>query len=367
MLSDFGRAQTMAGAVGNGRMHVEAESHRPFMHTRSLAEIPEETIEWLWPGRIPYGKLTCFAGHPGSAKSWMTFDIASRLSNGVGWPDIREPIEPGATVFIVAEDDAADTIKRRARLAGADLSLIHIEQGVTRTADGEPRYCCLDSDIGAIEDAVVRNNAKLLVIDPVSSFLGDVNSHRDSDVRSVLGPLVKMAARTECAVVNVHHFSKGGANAMALLRVMGSLAFVGVSRAAWLVYRDKKPRGEKDTFIMADIRASLVEDPTAISFQIIDEVLNWSAEPVDITADMLMARENKNPEEKSEADAAADWLMELLAVGAMPVKEIQEAARAEGHSWRTLERCKRSLGVNAKRVGEGRQRPWLWELESFAE
>ena len=37
-------------------------------------KIKERKLEWLWPGRIPIGKLTVIAGDPGFGKSLFTRD-----------------------------------------------------------------------------------------------------------------------------------------------------------------------------------------------------------------------------------------------------------------------------------------------------
>jgi hypothetical protein len=51
------------------------------------ANVKPERVEWLWAGRIPYGKLTIFDGDPDKGKSMITVDIAARVTTGRGFPD----------------------------------------------------------------------------------------------------------------------------------------------------------------------------------------------------------------------------------------------------------------------------------------
>lgn len=93
----------------------------PWTIERRLDGVKRETLKWLWPGRIPLGKLTLLAGDPGLGKSLVTLDIASRVSNGWSWPDNPLVSQPAGDVILLnAEDDLADTIAPRLDRAGAD-------------------------------------------------------------------------------------------------------------------------------------------------------------------------------------------------------------------------------------------------------
>ena len=85
----------------------------------------------MWPGRFPLGKVTLIAGDPGLGKSFLTLDMASRLSRGADWPDAAYPSRlPGPPPLIPAEDDPADTIRPRLDAMGADTSKIRVLDGV---------------------------------------------------------------------------------------------------------------------------------------------------------------------------------------------------------------------------------------------
>lgn len=86
----------------------------------SIEAIKPKPLSWLWPNRIPLGKLTILAGDPGLGKSLLTLDLAARISKGYKFPD-GEEAEIGDIILISAEDDPADTIRPRLEAAGADL------------------------------------------------------------------------------------------------------------------------------------------------------------------------------------------------------------------------------------------------------
>jgi hypothetical protein len=68
------------------RVIANCDPNHPQAILKGLAGVTREMLEWLWPGRIPLGKLTLLAGDPGLGKSFVTLDIAARVSRGDAWP-----------------------------------------------------------------------------------------------------------------------------------------------------------------------------------------------------------------------------------------------------------------------------------------
>ncbi len=96
----------------------------------------------------------------------------------------------------------------------------------------------LQADLERLKAEIVkRDNVKLVIIDPISSYLGKVDSHKTLTFDSVLEPLGEMAARLRVAIICNNHFSKGGGNANS--RVIGSVAFVNQARAPFIVTPDE--------------------------------------------------------------------------------------------------------------------------------
>ena len=162
-----------------------------------LAECTPKRLHWLWPGRVPLGKLTLLIGDPGLGKSFVTLDVAARVSRGQSLPALEgetpsAATAPGSVVLLSAEDDALDTIHPRLAAAGADLNRIDVLKAIRlqRASDGtsfEAQFS-LQSDVALLEDAIAaRDNCRLVVIDPITAYLGRSDSHRNSEMRALLG------------------------------------------------------------------------------------------------------------------------------------------------------------------------------------
>ena len=54
-------------------------------------------IDWLWPGRIPIGKLTLIEGESNSGTSFLMADMAARVTNGSSWPGVVPTAQPTAS------------------------------------------------------------------------------------------------------------------------------------------------------------------------------------------------------------------------------------------------------------------------------
>jgi hypothetical protein len=75
------------------------------------ADYPAEGVEWLWPGRIPIGKVTLMVGDPGNGKSLVALDVAARVSRGRAWPEetkIPLPVLGEATILKNSGEGALD-------------------------------------------------------------------------------------------------------------------------------------------------------------------------------------------------------------------------------------------------------------------
>src|SRR5829696_4119780 len=124
----------------------------PLLVGRLLSEVEPEQVEWLWPGRLPLGKLAVLDGDPGLGKSAVTLDLAARISAGLELPD-GQPCEPAGVVLLSAEDGLRDTIRPRLDAAGADSEKIVALSTVVEAKTGE-RVLSLTKDLATIERAI---------------------------------------------------------------------------------------------------------------------------------------------------------------------------------------------------------------------
>jgi hypothetical protein len=345
---------------------------RASLTTRCLSDVEAKPIRWLWPGRIARGKLTIIAGDPGLGKSQITASIASVVTTGGLWPVDRDKCERGDVLFLTAEDDPADTLRPRLEAAGADLTRVRIIDGVIRgyTGDGSQKSgtFSLGDDLQALEAKLAElGNVAVVVIDPISAYLGDTDSHKNSDVRGLLAPLSELAARHNVAIIGVSHMSKA-TGAKALMRVNGSLAFVAAARAAYVVVSDST---DKTRRLFLPMKNNVGPDATGLAFRIegvtvassagplATSRVSWESEPVSQTADEAMQAESGscNP---SALDEATDWLREILAAGPVAAAELFGQAKADAIADKTLRRASKVLEVRKMKVGM--TGGWSWSL-----
>jgi hypothetical protein len=111
------RAGQQPGGNGNRSHEAPPEPESPLQLGTLLSTVKPERVDWLWPGRIPFAKLTIVDGDPGLGKSVLSLDLAARVTRGLPMPfEDREPgeeREPAGVVLLSAEDGLADTIRPR--------------------------------------------------------------------------------------------------------------------------------------------------------------------------------------------------------------------------------------------------------------
>ena len=321
------------------------------------ANVQPKRVTWIWPGRIPAGKVTMFDGDPGLGKSTITVDLTARLTTASPMPDDHKPDKPMGVSLLSAEDGVEDTIVPRLKVAGANLDLVTIIDHVTD--EGGSRPVELPADLDRIETYAasllygeVGYTPGLLVVDPVMAYLGgEVNAHRDQDVRRVLHRLKVMAEITGMGVLAVRHLNKMTGSS-ALYRGGGSIGLIGAARAGLLVGVDPDDEHRR---ILAVSKSNLAAKPPSLAYRVVGEELYDTAKVVwegasGHTADDLLGRPVERAAPKQ--DEAETFLQDALAGGPRPRAWIEKAAAAKGISWRTVERAKAALEVIVERRGE---------------
>jgi putative DNA primase/helicase len=321
-------------------------------------------IEWLWRGHFVQGAINIVAGDPGLGKSFLAMDIAARISRGKPWP-VGEPdtrdAPCGSVIMLAAEDDPAFTIKPRLAAAGADMTKIACIEGVRLLGEDGVSFFDLSSDICHLDEAMVAlPDTKLLIVDPIDSYLGKTDSHVNAQVRGVLAPLQAWAARHNIAVIVVKHLNKGEST-NPLYRITGSIAFAACARSVWLVGQDE---GDSERRIAAPVKMNLGPMPKAFAFTLSPAqsdpetaVVEWEPEEVDRGANEVLF--GKNTSKLSEAVA---WLSMTLANADGPIEGnvVKEEAEEEGIAPHTLQRARKQLRVVA--APSGQQGKWHWSL-----
>lgn len=332
---------------------------RPQADVVLLSTVAPRPIAWLWPGRLARGKETLLSGDPGAGKSFVAIDLAARVSVGAAWPDLAAGGRPAGVVLVCGEDDVADTIRPRLDAAGGDPARVAVLQTV-RGAEGRRRGVTL-ADLPAIGTALdaVRDPA-LLVIDPLGLHLGDVDDHRNAEVRGALGALVDLARERGVALLVVHHLRKADGRGVALS--LGSIGIVGAARIGLVAVRDPDDPARR---LLIPAKVNIADDRTGHAYRIAGEPprVEWEPGTTTDTLDEVLERLRRGQERRRTGPAveeAGAWLRQQLATGPVPVADLHDRARGAGFSPRTLRRARESLAVVVQKVGMGRG--WTWGL-----
>ena len=329
-------------------------------------DLTPEPYRWLWQYWLAMGKLHILAGAPGQGKTTIAMAMAATITIGGRWPD-GSRCAPGNVLIWSGEDDPADTLVPRLMAAGADRARCFFIEGARR--DGEVVPFDPARDLGQLLEAIEKiGGISLLVIDPVvSAVTGD--SHKNTEVRRALQPLVDLAAKCDCAVLGITHFAKGGQGTDPAQRVVGSVAFTAVARVVMVAAKVKGDEEGQDTRILARSKSNIGPDDGGFQYHLEQSEplpgihashIAWG-KAVEGTARELLTDPDDGPQDEgagSAKEAAEEFLLELLKDGATATKHIQEQAKEAGISWATVRRASDAMGVK-KRPSNG---SWYWQL-----
>lgn len=329
------------------------------------SDVAPEPVVWLWDGRIAIGTTTMIAGNPGLGKSQLMAYLAATVTTGRRMVDGSVPPD-GDVLYLTAEDSFGSTVVPRLLAAGADLRRVHFVDAVAADA-GQERGFDLVRDCRALDALLYRRtDVRLVIIDPVTAYLGATDSHRTSDVRGVLRPLERVAQAHHVAVVLVSHLNKGG-GAEAITRVTGSLAFVAAARSAYLVTRDPQDENRR---LLLTVKQNLAIEAEGLAFTVESELVEgqqgasvptsrivFLPGTVMMTADEALAAQTEG-RDRSKIEEAADWLRAALADGPRTTAELERLAKADGLAFRTVERGAKVAGVTRVRAGFGVPAHW---------
>jgi hypothetical protein len=323
----------------------------PTLAVRSASELAPRPVEWLWPLRLALGKVALLEGDPGLGKSVVALDLVARLSTGRPWPD--GTAAPGAWPSLVfeGEDGNRDTLVPRLQALGADLSRVYYPDGDDPLT---ARPLRLPGGGAALDGAVVRTGARLVVLDPLAEFLdARVSTNNETSVRRALNPLLRIAAARNCAFLLVRHLNKVEGR-RALYRGGGSIALLALCRSAWLL-ADEPNMAEAPgpaRRVLAQVKNNLAPPQPSLAFQVARAdggatALHWAG-PVALSADTLLLR--RLPADAPRRDAACAFLQRVLAGGPLTSQDLWRRVRDEGLSVSTVRRAKKELELRSQWV-----------------
>ena len=313
-----------------------------------MSDVELTPVDWLWKPYLPFGKLSVLQGNPGEGKTYFAMHLAAACTNGKLLPNM-ERMEPFNVIYQTAEDGLGDTVKPRLIEAGADLDRVLVID------DSEVQLTLSDE---RIEKAIIENNARLVIIDPIQAYLGaDVDMNRANEVRPIFMRLGQVAQRTGCAILLIGHLNKA-AGMQSLQRGLGSIDIAAAVRSVMFI---GKLKHDPTMRILTHEKSSLAPPGLSLAFSLGDEGgFRWVGE-YDITADEMLS--GIEPQRETKTQQAKDLICTLIAGGKQVLSEdIDKAALERGIPGRTVRDAKRELGDALKsKIVEGRKKVFWME------
>ena len=239
------------------------------------SEIEPKEVKWLWYPYIPYGKVTLLQGDPGDGKSKLMLSIAALLSKGEPLPFTEtEENEPMTIIYQTTEDDADDTVVPRFNSAGGNgENLIFIKEDEKSLSFGDNR----------IAEAIEKYHAKLLILDPMSSYIGEnCSMNNANETRAEFNHLIAVAKNTGCAIVIIAHMNKMR-DINPLYRTNGSIDIAGAARSILAITRTPNKEAPAERY-MVQVKSNLAPTGSAILFEVAEKGVDFISE-MEMTAE----------------------------------------------------------------------------------
>jgi hypothetical protein len=374
---DYGEAFDRAWTKAIARVEHDSEEpatpsaapdeRKPRARTLQLtpaSAIRPRPVVWLWDGRLALGTLALLAGREGIGKSTAAYWVAARVTRGE-LPGASYG-KPKAVLIAATEDSWEHTIVPRLMAANADLDRVFRVE--VRTADDIHVGLSLPHDLHSLEDAARQTDSGLLLLDPLMSRLGEQDTHKDSEVRIALEPLVALADRIGLAVLGIMHHNKSGSTDPLQL-VMGSKAFTAVARSVHTVVIDPDDDTEQRKLFGTPKNNLGRTDLPTLTFTIASTPVEtdygtawtgrlvWGAD-LDESIGSVMGRATDGTD-KTATGEAADWLLDFLSVeGPVSSARVKAEGAKVGHSQDALKRARQRIKAVITSVGFPRVTYW---------
>jgi putative DNA primase/helicase len=339
-------------------------------------EITPVAVRWLWKGWLAAGKFHILAGNPGTGKTTVALAFAAAVTRGAEWPDGTRAF-PGDVVIWSGEDDPTDTLAPRLMAMGADMKRIHFVDNDQGSFDPA-------RDMGKLQqEAASVGSVRLLIVDPVVSAVNS-DSHKNAETRRSLQPLVDLAAVLDCAVLGIHHLSKGTSGREPIERVTGSIAFGALARVVMVAAKLPPDHERSASRILAIAKSYIGQDAGGFGYGLEQIELGefpgvsgsavvWKG-AIEGTARELLAEAEPTlppemqgePRDQSMTDNAIEFLRHVLAVTSLLSKDVKSMAAGEGISEKALRTARERLAVDTCRVGFGPDTKSYWTLPRSA-
>ena len=328
------------------------------------SDLTPEPVQWLWPDWLALGKFHLLAGAPGQGKTSIAMGMAATVTIGGRWPD-GSRCAAGNVLIWSGEDDYTDTLLPRLIAAGADRSRVFFVDG-TRTG-GVVRPFDPSTDTRTLKEAIQQiGSVRLIVIDPVSTAVAG-DSHKNTEVRRGLQPLVDLATSINAALLGITHLSKGGQGSDPAQRVIGSIAFTAVARVVLVAARVKGENGA-DKRILARSKSNIGPDNGGFEYHLAQvealpgihaSRIEWG-QAVEGSARDLLTDPAEGDDGTDHADAVSLLKGELTADCWTGANHATQALKDAGFTKKQIWTASKKLKVVRTKGGMGGG--WYWRL-----
>ncbi len=313
------------------------------------SDITPKSVEWLRYPYIPFGKVTLLQGDPGDGKSQLMLALSAHASKGKAFPFAdEEPHEPMTVIYQTTEDDADDTVVPRFIASDGDRDkLLFIREDEKS----------LTFDDNRIRSATEKSGARLLILDPLSSYIGDGCSlNAANEMRSKFNHLIAVAKDTGCAVVVIAHMNKMKETSP-LYRTSGSIDIAGVARSILAITRTPNKENPNER-VMVQVKSNLAPTGSAILFEVVEKGIRFIDE-IEMTAEQAFTSvAPKIGRPSAECEAATAFISDLMKAGKLPATACEKFLQDKGFKKSTVKKAKKNAGVVSVKEGM----IWYWTL-----
>ena len=233
-----------------------------FLVSRFAGAAPEQ--KFLIDGTFPLGVPILFAAAGDAGKGMMTLDMGMKIASGKPMTNAFGGLvkEFGNVVIFTAEDDEAEMHRRVERLDpfeerhgyAHDLKIVSLPNvgGVFAVMNESGGEFGTTEEFEKIYEQILQiSNLKLIVFDPLASFVhADVNADPAAGA-ALTGLLARMATETGASVLVCHHMTKIKDDAVvktpeqARNLIRGTTALVDGVRSSFAMWQVDTARGKK--------------------------------------------------------------------------------------------------------------------------
>lgn len=319
----------------------------------TFADIQDEELAWLWEPFWLDHSVNILTGPPGVGKTFVACHLAAAVSRGLPWPDGPGKAQLGDVVYLSTEDSLAKVLKKRLLAAGGDLTRVHswtVKKRLDKDGELMEQEITLE-DIDAITEQIDDlPDLRLLIVDPVTAYLGSADANDNSEVRRVLNRIVKLAEEKKFCVVFITHQKKSLANA--INSTIGAQSFVAVSRVVNGLFKDPDDE-ERKTRCLVPFKNNHGADVIGKRFRLSTPDgrgsnlrIVWDEEPETRSADDIMSASASNAgfkgRESSKEDAKVRNETTFL--------DVLDKMTHEAGAWVGVTKIRNALGWSGTRI-----------------